>query len=140
MKQFFDKNIGFTRQERTVIIVLCIAFLVSAVLLLYSRLTGSNAAVKIYDYSLYDEEFKEKSDAPITLSPADSIKIQIINVMTKDDLIKIRGIGPTLAQRIIEYRDRTGAFHELDDLLSVSGIGAGRFRTIRQYLDSLVHK
>lgn len=38
-------------------------------------------------------------------------------------LTTIRGIGPTLASRIIEYREEKGAFRSPEDLLEVRGIG-----------------
>jgi competence protein ComEA len=46
-----------------------------------------------------------------------------VNSATAHDLEALPGVGPVLAQRIIEYRQARGPFQKIDDLLSVHGIG-----------------
>ena len=46
-----------------------------------------------------------------------------VNTSTAEDLAALPGVGPALAQRIIEYRQSRGPFQKVDDLLSVHGIG-----------------
>jgi competence protein ComEA len=46
-----------------------------------------------------------------------------VNTATARDLEALPGVGPVLAQRIIEYRQTRGPFQKMDDLLSVHGIG-----------------
>jgi len=41
------------------------------------------------------------------------------------------GIGPVLAQRVIEYRTTVGRFHTIDDLRAVKGIGPKIFERIK---------
>jgi len=48
-----------------------------------------------------------------------------------EDLLRLPGIGPELAGRILEFRQRSGGFRELDDLLAVPGIGPGIVEKIR---------
>lgn len=43
-------------------------------------------------------------------------------------------IGPTLAQRIIDYRESSGPFNTIDELTNVSGIGSNTLDTIRDYI------
>ncbi len=45
-----------------------------------------------------------------------------INKATIDDLKKLPGIGPTLAQRIVDDREKKGRFKSLNDLLQVRGM------------------
>ena len=47
-----------------------------------------------------------------------------INLADVDELAEnIHGIGPSLAQAIVNYRSQYGDFDSIDDLMSVSGIG-----------------
>jgi len=54
-----------------------------------------------------------------------------INTADVDELCKLSGIGPSTAQRIIEYRNENGLFQQLEDLMKVKGIGPSRFEKIR---------
>lgn len=49
-----------------------------------------------------------------------------INSASKDELQALPGVGPALADRIIEYRTKNGPFKNAEDLDKVSGIGATR--------------
>jgi competence protein ComEA len=50
---------------------------------------------------------------------------------TVEQLDQIDGIGPTLAQRIIDYRTEHGGFSSLGELQEVDGIGEKRFESLR---------
>ena len=57
-----------------------------------------------------------------------------LSTATAEQLDGIDGIGPTLAQRIIEYRDAHGGFRSLAELAQVDGIGEKRLATLRESL------
>jgi competence protein ComEA len=44
------------------------------------------------------------------------------------------GIGQTLAERIVDYRNASGPFQRIEDLLKVSGIGEATFENIRDFI------
>ena len=54
-----------------------------------------------------------------------------VNRATEQDFDALPGIGPKLAERIMEYRQSVGAFHSLDELRAVKGIGNKKFERIR---------
>jgi competence protein ComEA len=56
-------------------------------------------------------------------------------VVTIEQLDQLDGIGPTLAQRIVEYRDSHGGFRSLEELGEVEGIGEKRLASLREALD-----
>jgi competence protein ComEA len=53
---------------------------------------------------------------------------------TVEQLDEIDGIGPTLAERIVEYRTENGGFGSLDELQDVDGIGEKRLEALREAL------
>jgi competence protein ComEA len=54
-----------------------------------------------------------------------------INRATAHQLDALDGIGPVIAQRIVDYRKINGSFLSIDDLQKVSGIGAAKFAQIK---------
>jgi competence protein ComEA len=51
---------------------------------------------------------------------------------TAEQLDGLDGIGPTLAKRIVQYRDAHGGFRSVGQLRDVEGIGEKRFETLRK--------
>ena len=51
---------------------------------------------------------------------------------TVDQLDQLDGIGPTLAKRIVQYREEKGGFRSVDGLREVEGIGEKRFAALRE--------
>lgn len=57
-----------------------------------------------------------------------------LNTASAPLLAKVAGIGPTLATRIVEHRNQSGAFRNRSDLLKVSGLGPRTFEQCAGFL------
>lgn len=60
--------------------------------------------------------------APSTKAVAPSGRVNL-NTATKEELDTLPGIGPALAERIIQYREKNGPFQRPEDLKKVPGLG-----------------
>ena len=57
----------------------------------------------------------------------------LININTADEkeLQNLKGVGPVIAGRIVEYRTNNGAFQSIEDIKKVRGIGAKTFEKMK---------
>lgn len=69
---------------------------------------------------------------PITV-PASAEKINI-NAAPASKLESLPGIGPSLAKKIVEFRETHGPFVTIEDLLNVSGIGPAKLEGIKDLI------
>lgn len=69
----------------------------------------------------------------LTAAGGDSGGTVNINTASAEQLTQLSGIGPALAQRIVEWREANGRFESVDQLTEVSGIGA---KTLERFRDS----
>jgi competence protein ComEA len=70
-----------------------------------------------------------RSTRPAEVSPHVSL-----NTASREELEKLPGIGPALAARIVEHRQRYGSFRRAEHLLLVRGISERRFLQLRPYV------
>ncbi len=83
-----------------------------------------------------ERKYPEKNK--FTKSASSNLKTQItvieLNSADSVTLLKIRGIGPAFASRIIRYRNRLGGFYKLEQLREVYGIDSLKFSQIQNQL------
>ena len=60
---------------------------------------------------------------PVDLNSADTATLE-----------SVPGIGKSLSQRIVAFRDKNGPFQSVDDLLKVQGVGEKSIQKLRPYL------
>ena len=54
-----------------------------------------------------------------------------INTATQSELDQLPGIGPSIAQRIIDYREENGNFQKIEDVQNVKGMGDAKYEEIK---------
>lgn len=54
-----------------------------------------------------------------------------INTATQSELESLTGIGPSMASKIIDYRDKNGKFKSKEDIKNVPGIGSSKYESIK---------
>lgn len=57
-----------------------------------------------------------------------------VNSASVEQLQLLPNVGPALAQRIVEHRDKNGAFKTAEDLMLVRGIGEASFARLKPYV------
>ena len=57
-----------------------------------------------------------------------------LNTATVEQLDGLPGIGPALAQRIVDYRQKVGGFKHIEEITEVSGIGEAIFAKIKDLI------
>ena len=82
---------------------------------------------------IFQEIPDDAISASITNKSANFTQGSLININTADEkeLQKIRGVGPVIARRIIEYRTNNGAFHSIEEIKKVKGIGDKTFEKMK---------
>lgn len=57
-----------------------------------------------------------------------------INTASEQELMTLSGIGESKASEIVSYRKTNGAFHQIEEIMNISGIKEGVFSKIKDYI------
>ena len=101
-----------------------------AVQIQYMSSTASTEQVQEYTAVNTDAAVET---APVTTTAPLVTKINF-NTASLEELDTLPGIGPAIAQRIIDYRTEHGGYKSIYDIANVSGIGAKKLSAILDYI------
>jgi competence protein ComEA len=57
-----------------------------------------------------------------------------LNTATAEQLERLPGVGPVLAKRIVDFREKKGGYKRLEELLAVPGVSEKKWKAMREYL------
>jgi competence protein ComEA len=92
-----------------------------------------NQAAWLEDGQVVEIPEKAETNAP-DFNPEEVSYLVNINTASVEELDALPGIGPTLAQNIVNYRKQKGRFKRIEDLLEVPGMGPVTFDRIKNLI------
>lgn len=137
---------GFSRNEVRAILLLISLLLIGSGVTLYQRYRANQRvdivsviekSVRARYPSLSTENEETRTAESAAGEPSETEKKEPsspkidVNTANAYELEGLPGIGPVLARRIIEYREKHGRFQTLSELKKVSGIGDAKLEAIR---------
>ena len=84
-----------------------------------------------FDFTESDREFTFLSNSEPDINTYHKIDTININLAGIKELLTLDGIGETLAEEIISYRESKGNFKKPEDIMKVSGIGIKKFEKFK---------
>ena len=113
------------RREQAVLLLVTASFVLGIGISYYKRAELRHQAALNPLAVVQDESAGDLPDSVGARQPVD------LNQATLRQLDGLPGVGPVLAGRIVEYRQRKGGFHSVDELQAVSGIGQKRYAALK---------
>jgi len=146
--QHFQERFGFTRTELMVVMLLTSSLLIGTAI---RQFRDKPAAAHTFSYTAVDSQFVRGARAfhdavshqnrPVrdtaNVLPASPLDL---NRAGERDLIRLPGVGPAIARRILAYRQAHGRFTSVQELRHVRGIGPRTLERIRPHLRVVPHR
>jgi competence protein ComEA len=93
-----------------------------------TRLAKSFLILALVIFSLNQFAFAQTAAKETGKSPVN------INTAGQSELERLPGIGPSLAKKILDFRQKNGPFKSPNDLMAVTGIGEKKFEQLKNMI------
>jgi competence protein ComEA len=103
------------------------------IILCFAAAAANSSCVKLPRRAAASDAPGTNVSLPIEDATDDAPRVSL-NHSTRAELEKLPGIGPALAARIVEWRERYGPFRRAEHLMLVRGISERLFRQLRPYI------
>lgn len=134
-----EKAAGLTENADTTVINLSKKVIDEMVIIIYSKKEVQDFQKTkekeqlLQEKCIQKEENAIKNDACIGKENSTTTTTKIsINQATKEELMKLSGIGEAKADDIIKYREANGGFKNIEELKNIKGIGEAVFDKIKE--------
>lgn len=108
------------RFDEKIVMMIFVLLMFVQVIMLFVK-THSKGGDLLYCEQYFTEDYIDKKE---------HLDIDI-NDGNLNELIKLEGIGPKIAEKIIEYRTRNGKFLSKDELINIKGISSRKLEVIK---------
>jgi len=89
------------------------------------------AALLVLGFGLGADAAQDAGRAPAPKTTSEAVVPLNLNTATAAQLEALPGVGPALAQRIVDYRQQSGGFKKIEELMNVRGIGEASFLKLK---------
>ena len=105
--------------------------------LLFAAITTVGCLIERFEKDAFIEESVVREDNVYYAAESAERDDGLININTAgaEELAELKGIGDTLAKRIIEYRENHGGFGVIEEIMNVAGISESKFEDIKDNID-----
>jgi len=119
--------------KKAVFPLLCFAFIAACAVFIFMAREAEPVYVNVVANVAGETQ---TTPSPDSVTPPQEGSPVIININTAslDELMTLHGIGEAIGQRIIDYREESGVFKAIEEIMEVPGVGPSMFGNIKDLI------